>query len=108
MPLACPSRSPYEIAMAAWALFRDRYGWPKPVRALTVRGINPVLENAPLQTDLFCDFVQREKRRKVDDAVDDLRARFGTGIIRPASLQGHLPLAQDKCETVPMPGPMYQ
>jgi len=40
--------------------------------------------------------------------VDDLRARFGTRIIFPASLQGHLPLAQDKCETVPMPGPMYQ
>ena len=108
MPLACPSRSPYEIALAASALFRDRYGWPKPVRALTVRGISPVPESAPLQTDLFCDFLQREKRRKVDDAVDDLRARFGARIIFPASLQGHLPLATDKCETVPMPGPMYQ
>ena len=108
MPLACPSRSPYEISLAAWALFQDRYRWPKPVRALTVRGISPVPEGIPVQTDLFSDFVQREKRRKVDDAVDDLRARFGTRIIFPASLQGHLPLAQDRCETVPMPNPMYQ
>jgi hypothetical protein len=34
--------------------------------------------------------------------------RFGYGIICPASLMGQMPVAQDRCETVPMPSPMYQ
>jgi hypothetical protein len=41
MPLPYPSQSPYEIAQSGYALFREHYWWPKPVRALTIRGINP-------------------------------------------------------------------
>ena len=107
-PLPYPSQSPYEIAAAGYALFRERWDWPKPIRALTIRGINPGREDAPVQTDLFNDYAAREKRRKLDDAVDDLRRRFGTRIVVPGSLQKTLPIAQDRCETVPMPSPMYQ
>lgn len=108
MPLPWPTRSPYEIATAGYALFRERWDWPKPIRALTIRGINPGRDDAPVQTDLFSDYMKRDKQRRLDDAVDDLRQRFGNRIVTPASLQHALPLAQDKCETVPMPGPMYQ
>ena len=108
MPLTYPSRSPYELAQAGYVLFREHYFWPKPVRALTIRAINPGQEDAPVQTDLFDDYLKKDKRRCVDDAVDVLRERFGSRIIYPASLQGTLPLATDQCETVPMPGLMYQ
>ena len=108
MPLSFPSQSPYEIATAGYALFRDHYFWPKPVRALTIRGINPGRATNPVQTDLFSDYLLRDKRRRVDDAVDGLRQRFGYRIVFPASLQEQMPVAQDRCETVPMPSPMYR
>lgn len=107
-PLAYPSQSPYEIACAGYELFRANYDWAKPVRALTIRGINPQPESAPVQLDLFNDYVARLKQKALDDAINSIRGRFGPRTVFNASLQGGPALALDKCETVPMPAPMYQ
>lgn len=107
-PLSFPSQSPIEMAQAAFDLFRLRYGWDRPVRALTIRGINLVPENMPVQLDVFCDAEHRERQRKLDDAVDDIRRRFGNRSLYAASLMGDMKMAQDKCETVMMPGLMYR
>ena len=108
LPLGFPTQSPLEMAQAAFALFRARYNWIKPVRALTVRGINLVPEKGPVQLDMFNDVAKREKRKALDDAIDEIRRRFGYRAICPASLLGDLKMAQDKCETVTMPGLMYR
>lgn len=108
MPLKYPTRSPLEIAQAGYALFRHHYGWQKTVRALTIRGINLTPEDRPIQLDMFDDFAARAKRQALDDAIDEVRRRFGYGAIRAASLMGELSMAQDKCETVMMPAVMYQ
>ena len=107
-PLPFPTQSPLEIAQAAYALFCASYNWNKPVRAITVRGINPGMENAPVQLDMFDDYAKREKRKAFDDAIDEIRRRFGYGAIRSASLLGDLKMANDKCETVTMPGIIYR
>ena len=107
-PLPYPSQSPLELAQAGFELFRLRYGWEKPVRALTIRAINPVDERQPVQTDLFNDYLRREKRRLADDCVDAIRSRFGYRAIHAAVLGRALPVADDKCETVPMPALMYR
>ena len=107
LPLSFPTQSPLEMAQAAFALFRARYNWLKPVRALTVRGINLVPEKRPVQLDMFDDVEKRERRKALDDAIDEIRRRFGYRAICPASLLGDLRMAQDKCETVTMPGLMY-
>lgn len=107
-PLPYPSQSPYEIACAGYDLFLTRYAWQKPVRALTIRGINPVRCSAPVQLDLFNDYLSREKQKDLDDAVDSLRGRFGARAVFNASLMQELHMANDRCETVPMPSPMYQ
>ena len=107
-PLRYPTRSPLEIAQAGYALFRAVYRWEKPVRALTIRGISPEQASAPVQTDLFDDYRSRERRRALDDAIDDIRRRFGSAAIRPAALMGLALPATDKCETVPMPALMYR
>ena len=107
-PLRFPTQSPLEIAQAAYTLFLANYDWMKPVRAITVRGVNPTMENDPVQLDLFDDFGEREKRKAFDDAIDEIRRRFGYGSIRSASLLGDLKMAADKCETVTMPGIMYK
>jgi len=108
MPLKFPTRSPLDIAQAGYTLFKQHYGWMKTVRALTIRGINLIGEKQPVQLDLFCDYARREKRMALDDAVDEIRRRFGYHSIFAASLMGDLKMAQDKCETVLMPGLMYQ
>ena len=107
-PLPFPSQSPLEIAQAGFALFRQHYFWEKPVRALTIRGINLVSARQAVQLDMFCNAEARERRRALDDCVDEIRRRFGNRAICAASLMGDLKMAQDKCETVMMPGLMYQ
>ena len=95
-------------SLAGFALFRQHYFWEKPVRALTIRGINLVSAHQPVQLDMFCNAEARERRRALDDCVDEIRRRFGNRAICAASLMGDLKMAQDKCETVMMPGLMYQ
>ena len=106
-PLSAESQSPLEIAQAGYALFQRMYRWDKPVRALTIRGIGVTGADRPVQLDLFGAAQRREKQRALDDAVDEVRRRFGYGAVRPASLMGHMLTATDKCETVTMPGLMY-
>lgn len=107
-PMRYSTQSPLEIAQASFALFLEKWWWPKPVRALTVRGIKMSDANAPVQVDMFNDYQRREKQRSLDDAIDEIRRRWGYTAIRPASLMGHMLLATDKCETVPLPGLMYR
>lgn len=107
-PLVYPSQSALEIAQIGFDLFRIRYPWHKPVRALTIRGINLVPEKQPVQLDMFNDARKREKQKALEDCVDTIRRRFGKRAIFAASLMGDLHMAQDKCETVTMPGLMYQ
>jgi len=108
LPLKITTSNAMEIAQSAFALFKARYNWMKPVRALTVTGINLISENQPVQLDLFHDSERREKIKRADMAVDDIRRRFGYRAIRAASLMGDLKMAQDKCESVIMPNIMYQ
>jgi len=108
MTLKVTTQSALEIAQSVFTLFKARYNWIKPVRALTVCGINLVSNNQPVQLDLFNNAERREKARKMDSAIDEIRRRFGYGAICAASLMGDLKMAQDKCETVVMPNMMYQ
>ena len=108
VPLPFPTQSPLDLATAGFDLFRQRYTWHKPVRALTIRGINLIPIYQPIQLDIFNDAERREKRRALDNAVDDLRNRFGYHTLCAAALMGDNKLAQDKCETVLMPSTMYR
>ena len=107
-PLPAGTQSPLEIAQAGFALFRAMYRWRQPVRALTIRGVDVRPAAEPVQTDLFGAAARREKQRCLDDAVDDIRRRFGYESIRPASLMRDRLGATDRCETVQLPRPMYR
>ncbi len=66
-----------EIASYAYSLFLDNYRWDKPIRSLGVRGCDLVNCNYAEQIDMFQSVEFREKQRKLDIAVDDIRSRFG-------------------------------
>ena len=66
-----------EIAEEAYLIFRENYRWEKPIRSIGVRGADLVTGDYWEQIDLFDDVEQREKMRKMDTAVDEVRRRFG-------------------------------
>ena len=105
--LAYPSQSPLEIAQAARLLFNQKYRWLRPVRAITVTGINLVSSNQNMQIDMFGDAQKRMRRQKLDDCIDEIRGRFGKNAIYSASLMGDLHLPGDDRHLVHMPGIMY-
>lgn len=66
-----------EIAETVFALFKANYNWRQPIRSIGVRGADLVSEGYYDQLDLFGNVIFREKCKKVDAAVDDIRRRFG-------------------------------
>ena len=106
--LAMPTQSPLEMARAAFGLFRKKYPWPRPVRALVIRGIRLVPVPMEYQTDLFGWEARHMRMQCLDDCVDGLRGRFGMDALRPASLLGDLKMAQDHCDLVAMPGSLLR
>ena len=77
MKLKRPTNITDEIMTAAYALFKRHYRWDNPIRSLGVRGTDLVMENIPVQLDLFMNEAKRERQEKLDRAVDDIRRRFG-------------------------------
>ncbi|NLV15591.1 MAG: DNA polymerase IV [Syntrophomonadaceae bacterium] len=80
----CPTNLSGEIHDAAMALFRANYSWEKPIRSLGVRGCDLVAADSQ-QPSLFDD-VQHAKLKKVENAVDHLRSRFGHFAVQRACL----------------------
>ena len=66
-----------ELHAAAMELLRGSYDWQLPLRSVGVRGTELVPASAPRQSSLFEDAAKREKREKLELAVDDVRRRFG-------------------------------
>ena len=107
MRLPYPTQSPLEVAQAGRLLFGARYNWNSDVRAITVRAINLVNSDTPIQLDMFGDWDARLKQQRLDDCIDQIRGRFGNRSIVSASLLDSLPVPNDDRDMVRMPGLMY-
>ena len=83
-----------EIVQAAYRLFKDNYRWEHPIRSLGVRGCDLVSDDMPYQLDLFISEQKREKLEKMDQVVDEIRARFGYQSIQRAFVYQDKILAQ--------------
>ncbi len=106
--LPLKTQLPNEIANAAFNLFHERYQWNNKVRAVCVRAINLIPNSSSEQLSLFYDYEAREKRIRLEDAVEDIRRRFGKRAISYAILMGNLKMPTDGRDLVRMPGIMYQ
>lgn len=106
-PMPVSTQSPMEIALKARELFAKNYGWSIHVRAVTVRAINLVPSSTPQQVNIFDDIVRREKREKLEDAVESIRNRYGRRAIYPACLLGNQKMPWHGVHEVIMPGAMY-
>lgn len=99
---------PNEIAAAGFNLFMERSRWDKPIRAITIRGIDLISQKEEEQLSVFVDHQKRDRRIRLEDAVEDIRRRFGKRAISYACLMGDLKIPDDGRQSVIMPGLMYQ
>ncbi len=77
-----PTNITDEIAKTAIEIFKKNYNWEAPIRSIGVRVSDLELEDTPEQLTLFNDEEKRDKQRKMDRAVDDIRRRFGYYSVR--------------------------
>lgn len=76
-----------EIAAHAQALFRERYRWENPIRSLGVSVSGLEFVDGDKQICMFPD-MNMERRYDLEEAVEDIRRRFGHYAISRASLLG--------------------
>ena len=83
--IAAPTALAEEIALHAQGLFRERYHWERPIRSLgvSVSGLSSM--DGDCQLSMFPD-LRREKLYELEQAVGDIRRRFGHYAISRASL----------------------
>lgn len=77
-----PSGNVQDLAKTAFRLFKEVYPWEKPVRSLGVSVSDFVTGYE--QLDLFADIERDEKQKRLDGAIDKLRAKYGNNIIQSA------------------------
>jgi len=99
---------PSEIAAAGFRLFQERYRWGTKVRAVCIRAIDLVPKSEVEQLNMFVDTARRDRRERLEDAIEALRDRYGKRAITYATLLGDLKMPDDGRHSVKMPGLMYQ
>ena len=105
--LPVKTQLPSELAAAGFRMFHEKYTWETPVRAVCIRAIGLVPKAAPDQYTIFDDPQLRRKREQIQDAVEDIRGRFGKRAITYATLLKDLKMPDDGRDKVKMPGMMY-
>jgi len=100
---------PNEIASFAYRLFQEKHNWKsQTVRAVCVRAIDLVPKNQPEQLSFFQENEKRFTRERLEDAIEDVRRRFGKQALTYCALLGNLKIPDDGRDKVRMPGIMYQ
>lgn len=99
---------PSEITAAAYNLFQQRYYWNTPVRAICIRAIDLCPQTDAEQLQLMVDYARRDRRVRLEDAIEGIRSRFGKQALTYAVLMGDLKMPNDGRDVVRMPGLMYQ
>ncbi len=79
-----------EIAKNAFEIFKMRYDWHSNVHSVTVRAINLMPSDTPIQLDMFHNNDHYEKIKKIDKTIDKVSNRYGKNTIIPMSLVNYL------------------
>ena len=82
--LESPSCLASELHDAGMRLLQDNYRFRKPLRSVGIRGMDLVPNQTAMQLNFFEDPVRREKRERLEVAVDELRRRFGHAAVSRA------------------------
>ena len=79
-----PTNLATDLHRAAMELFQENYQWQKPIRSIGVRGCGLCAAGGSIQLSLLDDEGRRDKKIRMEAAMDDIRKRFGTLSIQRA------------------------
>ena len=102
------TQSPQIIAQEAQKLFEEKYEWGRNVRAVTVRAIGLQEAAIPTQMDLFNNYKAIDKQIRIDDAIENIRSRYGKDSVYNAVLMTGTKISPNKPDKFPMPSAMYK
>ena len=107
-PISNPTQSSIILAEKAIDLFKKKYKWNFPIRALGLRAINLVDDKIPTQTDIFSDYKEIVKKENLDKAIYNIRKKYNKDILTFASLKNNKKFPKDRTEIVTLPNGMIR
>lgn len=107
-PISNPTQSSIILAEKAIDLFKKKYKWNFPIRALGLRAINLVDDKIPTQTDIFSDYKEIVKKENLDKAIYNIRKKYNKDILTFASLKNNKKFPKDRTEIVTLPNVMIR
>lgn len=82
MRLRYPTDLTDELLSAALSLYLECRAPGEVFRSAGVRATELIRSDAPEQMDMFCNYVNRDKLRRIDRAVDSIRGKYGFDSVR--------------------------
>ncbi len=82
-----------EIAME---LVKENHDYKKPIRAVNLRTTHLVDENENCQLDLFNEFIENDKREKIDKVIINLEDKYSRGAVKLCTSLDHDKISSDR------------
>lgn len=101
------SQSSIILVRKAMEVFKEKYRWAFPVRALGIRAIHLRNEGGGNQMDVFHDHEKHKKNEDIDDALYRIRKKYGKDSVTFAALTRDIGLPSDMTEIVTLPARHY-
>ena len=101
--LPFPTLSVRRISEFAYNLFCRRHRGQNNIRAVSVRAINLQQDNVSVQTSLFFDMSRLDKELRAEDAIENIRDRYGHSAITYASLMGDIKVPANAAREIILP-----
>lgn len=101
------SQSSIILVKEAMEIFKGKYRWAFPVRAVGIRAINLRGQGGGSQMDVFLNHEKFQKSEDVDTALYKIRKKYGKNSITFAALKKDIGLPSDMTEIVTLPNRHY-
>ena len=101
------SQSSIILVREAMDLFKEKYRWAFPIRAVGIRAIHLRKEGGGKQMNAFLDHEKFQKNEDVDTALYKIRKKYGKDSITFAALKRDIGLPKNMTEIVTLPSQHY-
>lgn len=105
--LEMASQSSIILVKSAMDIFKEKYKWSLPVRAIGIRAINLRNEGGGSQMDVFLNHEDFKKSEDIDTTLYNIRKKYGKDSVTFAALKRDIGLPSDLTEIVTLPSRHY-
>ncbi|MFO3717964.1 DNA polymerase IV [Anaerococcus sp. ENR1011] len=105
--LEMASQSSIILVKSAMDIFKEKYKWSLPVRAIGIRAINLRNEGGGSQMDVFLNHEDFKKSEDIDTTLYNIRKKYGKDSVTFAALKRDIGLPSNLTEIVTLPSRHY-